>query len=178
MDGFESIIAELLETEGYWVRPSFKVELTKAEKRRIGRPSAPRWELDIVAYRGSDSSVLVVECKSYLDSPGVGLSDLKGGRHRSRYKLFTEPLLRRTVLKRLTKQLVGMGLSAPSPSTQLALAAESRETRTRCRPTSTRMGGYCSTPHGSMTNWDKRQAADMSTLSQQWWPSCSCGNCA
>ena len=123
MHGFESIICEILETEGYWVKPSFKVELTKGEKRRIGRPSAPRWELDIVAYRGSDNSVLVVECKSYLDSPGVGLGDIKGGRYRSRYKLFTEATLRRIVFRRLGKQLVDANLCPVSPSIQLALAA-------------------------------------------------------
>ena len=36
MDHFESIIATLLEAEGYWVRRSFKVNLTQEEKRRIG----------------------------------------------------------------------------------------------------------------------------------------------
>jgi hypothetical protein len=41
MDHFESIIATLLEAEGYWVRRSFKVNLTQEEKRRIGKPSIP-----------------------------------------------------------------------------------------------------------------------------------------
>jgi len=40
-------------------------------RREIGRPSSPRWELDIVAYSGRDNLLLVVECKSRLDSQGV-----------------------------------------------------------------------------------------------------------
>ena len=32
MDSFESLVATLLGREGFWVRSSFKVELTKAEK--------------------------------------------------------------------------------------------------------------------------------------------------
>jgi len=50
MNAFEALIALLLRRQGYWVQTSFKVKLTKAEKRRIGRPSSPRWELDLVAY--------------------------------------------------------------------------------------------------------------------------------
>src|SRR4051794_22034801 len=33
-------------------------------RREIGRPSSPRWELDIVAYSGRDNLLLVLECKS------------------------------------------------------------------------------------------------------------------
>src|SRR5215218_2466380 len=40
-------------------------------RREIGRPSSPRWELDIVAYSGRDNLLLVLECKSRLDSQGV-----------------------------------------------------------------------------------------------------------
>ena len=54
--------------EGLWVRTSVKVEITKEEKRLIGRPSSPRWEIDIVAYSGRDNLLYAVECKSYLDS--------------------------------------------------------------------------------------------------------------
>ena len=68
MDAFEQVVSEILWTEGYWVRTSVKVSLTKEEKRQIGRPSSPRWELDVVAYRGRDNILRVVECKNYLDS--------------------------------------------------------------------------------------------------------------
>ena len=76
MDYSESIIATLLEAEGYWVRRSFKVNLTKEEKRRIGRLSIPRPEIDLLAYRRPRNEVLALEAKSYLDSPGVRFSDL------------------------------------------------------------------------------------------------------
>lgn len=49
MDYFESIISTLLEAEGYWVRKSFKVNLTKDEKRQIGKHSIPRVEIDLLA---------------------------------------------------------------------------------------------------------------------------------
>jgi len=68
MDSFEQVVATILGRNGYWVRTSVKVALTPDEKREIGRPSAPRWELDVVAYSGSRNELLVVECKSYLDS--------------------------------------------------------------------------------------------------------------
>ena len=44
MDSFEQVVAEILWREGYWVRASVKVELTKEEKREIDLPSSPRWK--------------------------------------------------------------------------------------------------------------------------------------
>jgi hypothetical protein len=123
MHGFEALVAEILEDEGYWVRRSFKVALTRAEKQKIKRPSAPRWEIDIIAYRAPDNHVFAVECKSFLDSTGVNLSDLKGGRFARTYKLFTEPRLRKVVLNRLALQLVEQGLCGSPPRVTLALAA-------------------------------------------------------
>lgn len=123
MHGFESLVAEILETEGYWVRRGYKVELTKGEKRAIGRPSSPRWEIDLLAYDAAENTVLAVECKSYLDSPGVDLADLRGGRYATRYKLFTEPKLRRVVFGRLAADLHREGLCPSPPTIQLALAA-------------------------------------------------------
>jgi len=49
LDAFEQLVSEILWMEGYWVRTSVKVELTKEEKHLIGRHSSPRWEIDIVA---------------------------------------------------------------------------------------------------------------------------------
>ena len=73
MDHFESIIKTLLEAEGYWVRQSFKVNLTKEEKRQIGKPSIPRPEIDLLALHFARNEVLAFEAKSFLDSPGVKL---------------------------------------------------------------------------------------------------------
>ena len=45
MDAFEQLVGNLLGSEGYWVKRSVKVVLTKEDKARIGRKSSPRWEI-------------------------------------------------------------------------------------------------------------------------------------
>jgi hypothetical protein len=124
MDAFEQLVSEILWMEGYWVHPSLKVELTKEEKRLIGRHSAPRWELDIVAYQARTNILHVVECKSYLDSTGVAAAAFDGSNLKAseRYKLFNETLLRKVVFRRLCKQLAEAGACRKNPRVQLALA--------------------------------------------------------
>lgn len=111
--------------EGYWVRTSVKVGLTKEEKQLIGRHSSPRWELDIVAYSGRDNLLRIVECKSYFDSAGVRASCFDGSNpdHGKRYKLFNEPELRRVVFNRLCFQFTESGACQKEPKVRLALAA-------------------------------------------------------
>ena len=125
MDAFENVIASILQRQGFWTLASVKVELTKDEKRRIGRHSSPRWELDIVAYRGADHELRVVECKSFLDSPGVQCGAFDGTKPAAagRYKLFCDRTLRRTVFRRLETQLVQAGFCAKKPTIKLCLAA-------------------------------------------------------
>jgi len=125
MDAFEAVVASILQRQGYWTLTSVKVELTKAEKRDIGRHSSPRWELDVVAYRGRDNELRVVECKSFLDSPGVRCDAFNGTNPRAerRYKLFCKATLRRVVLRRLVKQLVKARSCAEKPTVRLCLAA-------------------------------------------------------
>lgn len=123
MNAFESMVAMLLRREGYWTSTGIKVELTKAEKRRIGPPTSPRWELDIVAYKGATNELLVVECKSFLDSAGVVFVDGKFKPERT-YKLFTDKTLRRVVLNRLARQLVRIHACRRSPTVVLCLAAD------------------------------------------------------
>lgn len=124
MDAFESLIATLLRRDGYWVETSVKVELTKDEKRTINRPSSARWELDVVAYKARENQILVVECKSFLDSRGVVFNN--GGfwspGKKDVYKLFNEPVLRQVVLDRLVHQLVERGACAAGVSVTLGLA--------------------------------------------------------
>ncbi len=124
MDAFERLVAEVLWREGYWVRTSVKVELTKEEKRSIGRPSSPRWELDVVAYSARDNRLKIVECKSYLNSPGVTLAPFQNPKHRyaGRYKLFNDEHLRGVVFGRLRKQLSEKGICARNTKMQLCLA--------------------------------------------------------
>jgi hypothetical protein len=125
MDAFETVIASILQRQGYWTLTSFKVDLTKAEKREIGRHSAPRWELDVVAYRGRDHELRIVECKSFLDSLGVQCAAFDGSNPAAakRYKLFCDATLRRVVLRRLEEQVVSSGFCGPGPTVRLCLAA-------------------------------------------------------
>lgn len=125
MDAFEFLVGSLLRKEGYWVDTSYMVELTKDEKVAISRPSAPRWEIDLIAYKASENQILAVECKSFLDSMGVRYGGLSGRdlRDAKRYKLFNDSVLRKTVLGRLAKQLVAVGAVAKRPKITLCLAA-------------------------------------------------------
>jgi hypothetical protein len=125
MDSFENLMAFLLKKEGYWVFTSYKVELTKDEKKRIGRPSSPRWELDLIAYKAKNNTLLIVECKSFLDSHGVHARGLNGESkdEANHYKLFNSAILRRVVFHHLARQLTEHGLCRPSPKIVLCLAA-------------------------------------------------------
>jgi len=124
MDAFESVVCEILWRDGYWVQSSLKVELTKEDKKKIKRPSSPRWEIDVVAYSGQRNELLLVECKSYLDSPGVRYRafDGSGPGEGKRYKLFSDNVLRRVVVSRLCQQLISSGLIDKKPSVSIALA--------------------------------------------------------
>jgi hypothetical protein len=124
MDAFEQVVSEILWHLGYWVRTSVKVELTKEEKRSIGRPSSPRWEIDVVAYSARENILRLVECKSYLDSPGVKATCFDGSdpSGASRYKLFNEASLRDAVFRRVAAQLYESGACAADPKVILCLA--------------------------------------------------------
>jgi hypothetical protein len=124
MDAFEQVVSEILYIEGYWVRQSVKVELTKREKAAIGLPFSPRWELDVVAYCGRDNTLRVVECKSYIDSGGVALRAFNGRDERfgKRFKLFGNKRLRNVVFSRLRTQFVQSGRCRPNPKVKLCLA--------------------------------------------------------
>jgi hypothetical protein len=120
MDYFEACIKTLLEAEGYWVRQSFKVNLSKEEKRRVANPSIPRPEIDLLAYKPGQSEILAIEVKSYLDSNGVSLKEIQQIHDdppaKGRYKLFTCNIYREVVLRRLAEDLVQSGmLSQPRP---------------------------------------------------------------
>ena len=125
VDSFEDVVAATLQRQGYWTRTSVKVDLTREDKRRIGRPSCPRWELDVVGYRGRTNEILVMECKSLLDSYGVQVATFEGKKPKdeNRYKLFFQPQLREVVLERLVEQLVKQGSCRAKPRIKLGLAA-------------------------------------------------------
>ena len=129
MDAFESLMAMLLKRDGYWTTTSFKVLLTREEKIAIGRPSSPRPEIDVLAYRGKDNHLLVVECKSFLDSLGVIFAD-GSFQPATRYKMFSDDVYRNVVLGRLVKQCHEAGLCPSQPTVQLCLAAGHIASRT------------------------------------------------
>lgn len=113
MNAFEYIVSELLHEQGYWTRVGYRLtEVSKEEKAEIGKPSMPRPELDIVAYRPRDRDLVIVECKSYIDSPGVGMHHFDGTSESAAkaFKLFNDGVLQRVVMKRLVEQLVNNGL--------------------------------------------------------------------
>src|SRR5579862_6017842 len=123
MDHFEGIIATLLEAEDYWIRRSFKVNVTKEEKRQIGKHSIPRPEIDLLALHFSRNEVIAFEAKSFLDSPGVKLADLQE-EHKvpeGRYKLFTSESYRSVVLSRLRQQLIRLGMANSQTKVTLGL---------------------------------------------------------
>lgn len=125
MDYFESIIKTLLEAEGYWVRQSFKIELTKDEKVRIGKPSIPRPEIDLLALQHSRNELLALEAKSFLDSPGVRLSELQIAHDvpEGRYKLFTSERYRSVVMEGLRRNLLDLHMIDSKTKIILGLAA-------------------------------------------------------
>ncbi|MCT7313260.1 hypothetical protein N5J06_19985 [Ralstonia sp. CHL-2022] len=124
MDHFEGLICTLLEAEGYWLRRSFKVNVSKEEKRAIGKHSMPRPEIDILAFSFSKNTVAAVEVKSYLDSPGLKLDELQLEHDfpEGRYKLFTAERYRSIVLARLKQDLIDCGMANVRTKVVLGLA--------------------------------------------------------
>lgn len=124
MDAFEHIVSELLWMEGLWVRRSVKLELNANEKRRFGSASAPRPEIDVLAYSGRDNLLRVVECKSYLNSRGVTFDGVTGAdpKAASRYKLFWDERRREVVFEKLIHQLVEAGTCPADVKLRLCLA--------------------------------------------------------
>ena len=125
MDYFESIVCTLLEADGYWVRRSFKVNVSKDDKRRIKKPSIPRPEIDILAMKVGTNEILAIEAKSYFDSPGVKPEHLDAEYDipQGRYKLFTCTKYREIVFAQLLKDLSDLGMATADMEIVLGLAA-------------------------------------------------------
>lgn len=125
MDYFEGIIKTLLEHEGYWVRQSFKVNLSKQEKRDIGKHSIPRPEIDLLAFKLEENTIIALEAKSYFDSTGVHVNDLEEAHEipEGRYKLFTCSNYRKIVFYRLKQELIDQGMADKNTKLKLGLVA-------------------------------------------------------
>lgn len=125
MDSFEQIVGKLLEEDSYWIRHSVKVDLSKDEKRLIGKPSAPRPEIDIVALDAVSNTLLLIEVKSYLDSAGVRADQVKTNTEVQigRYKLLTSSNYRSVIEERLVADWTIKGIIKEKPTVKYGLVA-------------------------------------------------------
>ena len=125
MDAFEELVRRFAESRGYWVKSSFKVELTKAEKRETGKPSIPRPEIDLILYKPLANELIALEVKSYLDSDGVVLSQLQERFDVATgpYKLFTCDRYRKIVFDRALDQLRNNEEISQNTTIRIGLAA-------------------------------------------------------
>jgi hypothetical protein len=132
MDAFEEIVAGLFRRNGFWTWQGYKVKLTPEDKRAIGKPSMPRPEIDVLAYRPSENQLLWIECKSYLDSLGVTIDgfNISDGAP-SRFKVFTSKQYRDVVSFNLIEQLSKSGLILPYPQLKYCLVAGKVHERSR-----------------------------------------------
>ena len=140
MDAFEVIAARFFEVQGFWTRIGVKVEITKPEKVALNNKSMPRPEIDVVAWKPSTNELLIIECKSYLDSTGVRIEHLHGNDEveNDKFKLFNRAPLRALVVTALIRQLRAEGLIVgPDPTVQFVLIAgklySDHETKVRAR---------------------------------------------
>jgi hypothetical protein len=126
MNAFEDIVKLYLEEEGYWVKQSVKVDISKDDKKAIGLPTMPRPEIDLVALNAKENELLLIEVKSYLDSQGVYwevVCDEKNEyENAKRYRLFTNKKFRTVVTKRLAEQFLKQGLINEKTKPNYALA--------------------------------------------------------
>jgi hypothetical protein len=124
MNAFENIILKILEEEDYWVRHSVKVDISKKDKKKIGKPSMPRPEIDIVALHFKKNELLLLEVKSFLDSGTVLFSEICGkGKKPQRYRLLNDEKYRKIVSEKLQQEYLRMGLINKATKINFGLAA-------------------------------------------------------
>jgi hypothetical protein len=125
MNAFEDIVKLYLEEDGYWVRQSVKVNISKEDKRTLNNYSMPRPEIDLVALKVKENELLLVDVKSLLDSYGVWYEAVSGeDTKRTRgYKLFNDDKFREVVTQKLHEEYLGKGLINENTRINYALAA-------------------------------------------------------
>lgn len=123
---FEDLVDRLLRRQGYWTSHSVKVTLTADDKHSLGKPSLPRPELDLIAYRPASNVLALIECKSYLDSTGVTIAAFNGTnlKFAERFRLFTDKRFRVLITDRVLEQLAATGsIPLETPSVEYWLVA-------------------------------------------------------
>jgi len=128
MNAFENIVARYLEAEGYWVRQSVKVEISKEAKKMLKLSTMPRPEIDLVALNVKENELLLVEVKSFLDSQGVYFEDVIGKEGEEswgakRYRLLANKKFREVVTAKLREEYLKQGLINENTKINYALAA-------------------------------------------------------
>jgi hypothetical protein len=103
MDAFESIVARILEKNGYWVHQSVKVSCTPDEKASFGARTAPTPEVDLVAFNGLE--LVLFEVKSFLDSDGVKFNGITGvdTEDGKKYKILNNVVYQELITPRVMK---------------------------------------------------------------------------
>jgi len=125
VNAFENIVKLYLEEEGYWIRQSVKVSVSKEDKVTIGLPTMPRPEIDLVALNVKENELLLIEVKSLLDSYGVWYEAVSGDdkKFAKRYRLFTDSKYRKVVTNRLREAYLKQGLINQHTTINYGLAA-------------------------------------------------------
>lgn len=125
MDFFEHIARRILEDQGYWTRVSVRANLTRHQKRQLGKPSLPRPEVDVIAFSPETRELIFFEIKSYLDSPGVPVDALAYTTkwEGNRYKLLTLRKYARMVTQAILKEYRAKGLLSGRVKVRFGLVA-------------------------------------------------------
>jgi len=123
MNAFENIVKLYLEEEGYWVRQSVKVSISKEDKKAIGLPTMPRPEIDLVALNVKGNELLLIEVKSLLDSYGVYFEAVSDEKDKLAYRLFTDMKFREVVSRQLREEYLNRGLIKHDTRINYGLAA-------------------------------------------------------
>jgi len=124
MEAFEDLVSQILAMRGYWVRTSVRVPLSDSAFASDPTIKQRNCDLDVLAYSYRDNVVRIVECKSWLDSPGIRWKSFNGSSEReaSFFKLFNNNNLLSDVSKQLTAQLVESGACSSDVQIKLCLA--------------------------------------------------------
>lgn len=125
MDAFEHIVGLYLQEKNYWTRHSVKVDLTKEDKEKIGLPTIPRPEIDIVAYNPVSDVLVLIEAKSYINSTGVTIGGLSGTdiKTKDRYRILNNKTYQKVVTERLVESFIQNKIIKKTTKIKYALAA-------------------------------------------------------
>jgi len=124
MNAFEQIAAHFFEVQGYWTRVGTKSMFQRKRSENSETEYAtPRSRL--AGFQPGSNQLLVMECKSWLDSTGVRVANFgEDPVHNKHMKLFNRDGLRELLTSKLLAQLRQEGLlPTTDPSIRYGLVA-------------------------------------------------------